>query len=117
MAPNLQPDIPEATIGSEGTSSGPDAVDEGGAPKDEGPLPPLKEVDGKIDAEAQNQGSLLGSKIGTSIKSLEEMRSERLQDTRTNPFVVTVAVAAALGGLIFGYDIGGAGKLQRLKET
>jgi hypothetical protein len=31
-------------------------------------------------------------------------------DVRTKPFVVTVAIAAALGGLIFGYDIGGAGK-------
>jgi len=32
-----------------------------------------------------------------------------MEDTRTKPFVVLVAVAAALGGLIFGFDIGGAG--------
>ncbi len=115
MPPNVQPDVPEETIGS-GTSS-PDVVDERGNPKDERPLPPVKEEDGKIDAEAQNQGSLQGSKIGANIKSLEEMRLERLQDTRTNPFVVTVAVAAALGGLIFGYDIGGAGKLERLNRS
>ncbi|KAG7344367.1 sugar transporter [Nitzschia inconspicua] len=30
-------------------------------------------------------------------------------DIRTKGFVVVVAIAAALGGLIFGYDIGGAG--------
>lgn len=29
--------------------------------------------------------------------------------TRTKPFIILVACAAALGGLIFGYDIGGAG--------
>lgn len=28
---------------------------------------------------------------------------------RTKPFIVMVSTAAALGGLIFGYDIGGAG--------
>lgn len=32
-----------------------------------------------------------------------------LEDTRTKGFVVMVAVTAALGGLIFGFDIGGAG--------
>merc|ERR1712176_746673 len=31
------------------------------------------------------------------------------EDTRTKGFVVAVAAVAALGGLIFGYDIGGAG--------
>ena len=34
-------------------------------------------------------------------------------DTRTKPFVVAVAMTAALGGLIFGYDIGGAGECPR----
>jgi len=35
--------------------------------------------------------------------------ARNMEDTRTKGFVVLVAVAAALGGLIFGYDIGGAG--------
>jgi MFS transporter, SP family, sugar:H+ symporter len=30
-------------------------------------------------------------------------------DRRTKPFIILVALCAALGGLIFGYDIGGAG--------
>jgi ABC-type methionine transport system permease subunit len=30
-------------------------------------------------------------------------------DTRAKPFVWLLAITAALGGLIFGYDIGGAG--------
>ena len=30
-------------------------------------------------------------------------------DTRAKPFVWLLALTAALGGLIFGYDIGGAG--------
>lgn len=30
-------------------------------------------------------------------------------DLRTKPFIFIVCTAAALGGLIFGYDIGGAG--------
>ena len=33
------------------------------------------------------------------------------------PFVYLVAVTAALGGLIFGYDIGGAGKLLSSLES
>ena len=33
----------------------------------------------------------------------------KMEDTRTKVFVYLVAVAAALGGLIFGYDIGGSG--------
>ena len=32
-----------------------------------------------------------------------------MEDTRTKGFVILVAIAAALGGLIFGFDIGGAG--------
>ena len=35
--------------------------------------------------------------------------ARNMEDTRTKGFVVLVAAAAALGGLIFGYDIGGAG--------
>mgnify|MGYP006095073079 CR=1 FL=1 len=41
------------------------------------------------------------SKRTSSIRNLE--------DTRTKSFVFFVALTAALGGLIFGYDIGGAG--------
>jgi hypothetical protein len=36
-------------------------------------------------------------------------------DVQTKKFVVVVAAAAALGGLIFGYDIGGAGMLFLLQ--
>lgn len=32
-----------------------------------------------------------------------------MEDTRTKGFVVMVAITAALGGLVFGFDIGGAG--------
>ena len=35
--------------------------------------------------------------------------ARNMEDTRTKGFVVLVAAAAALGGLIFGYDIGGSG--------
>jgi SP family sugar:H+ symporter-like MFS transporter len=33
----------------------------------------------------------------------------RRKDKRTRPFIILVAICAALGGLIFGFDIGGAG--------
>ena len=100
MAPNVSPEVPP--VGDAGTNT--DDVDTGDIPvvdtempKEE--APPADGDDGKIvDTEAQ---------LGKDSKfEVEE------EDTRTNPFVVTVAIAAALGGLIFGYDIGGAGKLM-----
>lgn len=36
-------------------------------------------------------------------------KETQAKDKRTRPFIVLVAICAALGGLIFGYDIGGAG--------
>lgn len=41
---------------------------------------------------------------GRRMSSVRDM-----EDTRTKAFVVMVAIVAALGGLVFGYDIGGAG--------
>ena len=50
-----------------------------------------------------------------SMQILSTRSSVRdMKDTRTKGFVVMVAIAAALGGLIFGYDIGGAGMLVLL---
>ena len=44
-----------------------------------------------------------------TVKKYHTSSQRDLKDTRTKGFVVAVAVVAALGGLIFGYDIGGAG--------
>lgn len=44
--------------------------------------------------------------------ALEKDSSHKdMDETRSKGFVIIVACAAALGGLIFGYDIGGAGTL------
>lgn len=51
------------------------------------------------DPEAQKAG----------LSALDHSLSREKADDRAKPFVVMVAVTAALGGLIFGYDIGGAG--------
>jgi len=45
----------------------------------------------------------------SGIKKYQTSSQRDMEDTRTKGFVVLVAVVAALGGLIFGYDIGGAG--------
>jgi len=48
--------------------------------------------------------------LNSSAKISKHTSSNRnLQDTRTKSFVFLVALTGALGGLIFGYDIGGAG--------
>lgn len=41
--------------------------------------------------------------------SLSQLSCTLQSDTRAKPFIWAVAITAALGGLIFGYDIGGAG--------
>jgi hypothetical protein len=69
------------------------------------------DTDKIVDTEAPEQG-LATSKLSSSSKSLEVTQSEKIENTRTNPFVVVVAIAAALGGMVFGYDIGGAGTLN-----
>lgn len=43
------------------------------------------------------------------IKKYTTSTQRDMEDERTKPFVIYVAITAALGGLIFGYDIGGAG--------
>mmetsp|Transcript_7912 Transcript_7912/g.17818 ORF Transcript_7912/g.17818 Transcript_7912/m.17818 type:complete len:198 (-) Transcript_7912:1369-1962(-) len=45
----------------------------------------------------------------TNASSLNHSITRDKDDTRAKPFVIAVAMTAALGGLIFGYDIGGAG--------
>lgn len=70
------------------------------------------------DADGSNGGSEKGGggdDVGASlIKSTGDLSDHEqallissrrdAEDARTKPFVVTVAVAAALGGLIFGFD-------------
>ena len=49
-------------------------------------------------------------KESSKVIQLEEGTAKTSEDDiRTKGFVVAVAAVAALGGLIFGYDIGGAG--------
>ena len=67
--------------------------------------------------EQPNDDVEVGGDVGASmIKPGEDGSQKRIssyrdmEDTRTKSFVIIVACAAALGGLIFGYDIGGAGK-------
>ena len=45
----------------------------------------------------------------SNSNSIVKQGGEEEENLRTKGFVVIVAIAAALGGLIFGYDIGGAG--------
>ena len=67
--------------------------------------------------EQPNDDMEMGGDVGASMikpgddGSHKKISSYRdMEDTRTKSFVIVVACAAALGGLIFGYDIGGAGK-------
>ena len=75
-------------------------------------------VDVDVDVEASSMEQALSSKpkptkiefLNSSAKISQHTSSIRnLQDTRTKSFVFLVALTGALGGLIFGYDIGGAG--------
>jgi hypothetical protein len=61
--------------------------------------------DETADMEVGGGGDVLSPDTTKPVLSHRDM-----DDTRTQPFVVIIACAAALGGLIFGYDIGGAGK-------
>jgi hypothetical protein len=68
----------------------------------------LKQEQPKQDDTADMEvggGNVLSPDTSKMVSSHRDM-----DDTRTQPFVVLIACAAALGGLIFGYDIGGAGK-------
>ena len=79
------------------------------------------EVSSPTDNSKQEQPNhdmeMGGGDVGASVikpgddGSHKKISSYRdMEDTRTKSFVIVVACAAALGGLIFGYDIGGAGK-------
>jgi len=45
------------------------------------------------------------------------MRKLTRSNKQVKPFVWAVAVTAALGGLIFGYDMGGSGKVNCLLNS
>lgn len=88
---------------------------------EEQPKPSVEETHKTAPAEdAGSAGSQDGGDGGSSLLKTTDEATEHEQamlvsshrdmtDTRAKPFVVIVAIAAALGGLIFGYDIGGAG--------
>eukprot|EP00529_Nitzschia_sp_RCC80_P012147 CAMPEP_0113454252 /NCGR_PEP_ID=MMETSP0014_2-20120614/7768_1 /TAXON_ID=2857 /ORGANISM="Nitzschia sp." /LENGTH=561 /DNA_ID=CAMNT_0000345653 /DNA_START=215 /DNA_END=1897 /DNA_ORIENTATION=+ /assembly_acc=CAM_ASM_000159 len=63
--------------------------------------------DGDMEMGGDVGSSMITPGDDGSHKKISSYRD--MEDTRTNSFVVIVACAAALGGLIFGYDIGGAG--------
>jgi SP family sugar:H+ symporter-like MFS transporter len=69
------------------------------APGNTDPLDELENVDLDRGFEKDNDPSELES----------GERNQVSQDKRTRPFIILVAICAALGGLIFGFDIGGAG--------
>ncbi|KAL3929314.1 MAG: hypothetical protein SGARI_004783 [Bacillariaceae sp.] len=83
--------------------------------------PKAAEETGKTDADGSDKDAAAdAAAVGGSLINKSDMEKSHshaltvssrrdLEDTRTKPFVVIVAMAAALGGLIFGYDIGGAG--------
>ena len=56
-------------------------------------------AEGKVDVKEES----FDLEDGTPIKE------RPVKEKRTKPFIILVAVCAALGGLIFGYDIAGAG--------
>jgi hypothetical protein len=82
----------------------------------EQPKPSTEETQKTAPADdVASAGSQNGEDIGSSlIKPTGELSEHEqallvssrrdMNDTRTKPFVVIVAIAAALGGLIFGYD-------------
>jgi hypothetical protein len=82
----------------------------------EQPKPSTEETQKTTAAdETGSAGSINGGDTGSAMlkpigemgdheKALEVSSGRDMNDTRTKPFVVIVAVAAALGGLIFGYD-------------
>ena len=67
-------------------------------------------VAGIIESEAKQTKTRLEIDEETmDAKSLTSSCDPREEELRTKKFVIVVAVAAALGGMIFGYDLGGAG--------
>ena len=62
-----------------------------------------------MSEEIEESSKVIQLEEGTAKKDDKSLELDA-EDTRTKGFVVAVAIVAALGGLIFGYDIGGAGK-------
>jgi hypothetical protein len=56
------------------------------------------ELEGKVEGETA---------VHRSTPSRESVKIT--EPHKTKPFIILVASCAALGGLVFGYDIGGAG--------
>jgi len=61
-----------------------------------------------MSEEIEESSKVIQLEEGTAKKDHKSSELDK-EDTRTKGFVVAVAIVAALGGLIFGYDIGGAG--------
>jgi len=66
------------------------------------------EVKASFEVDQENP-SLSDGDMKETIKTTNSSEDSDDEQVRTKKFVVVVAAAAALGGLIFGYDIGGAG--------
>jgi len=66
-------------------------------------------VDAEVGASLIKPGNNDSQQKSSHEHALLVSSRRDTEDTRTKPFVVIVAIAAALGGLIFGYDVGGAG--------
>jgi len=104
-------DAPEETAGEVPEDQGLEDV-----PKEEQSQPPPEQAKDKDvepppeqakdkdvdDMESQKDNMKMSAALTHSL-------TRDKSDTRAKPFVLAVAVTAALGGLIFGYDIGGAG--------
>ena len=71
-------------------------------------MPPVAKIADSYDFMSEEiKESLKVIQLEEGAAKKDHKSSE--EDTPTKGFVVAVAVVAALGGLIFGYDIGGAG--------
>jgi len=68
---------------------------------------PKQAGNGTESDEEDNTSKPMEMESGDLRKFTSSVRD--MEDTRTKGFVILVAFAAALGGLIFGFDIGGAG--------
>jgi len=76
----------------------------------------------KRRSSSENDDTNNKSDSSTSVDGFDDVElGDALHKTtpskRTKPFIVLVAACAALGGLIFGYDIAGAGATFLVSTT
>jgi hypothetical protein len=72
-------------------------------------VPPAPvEIDEENPSTTSKEEDLVVKDLDTTTDTMKA-DNETSEEVRTNKFVIIVAAAAALGGMIFGYDIGGAG--------